>query len=83
MKQHGSQLFSLLKTIDEDEDPKSLLDVKLVRQIFLKTHVVEKNYSAVTIKSYLMSLRHFYTYLISDRPKQLQFDVDEVSGAKK
>ena len=82
VKQHSAQLFSMLKAIDDDENPKSLLDVKLVRHVFLKSHVEEKNYEAGTIKSYLMSLRHFYTYLISDRPNNFNFDIAEVSSAR-
>ena len=39
VKQHSMQLFSILKIIDKEEDPKSLLDVMLVRQVFLKSHV--------------------------------------------
>ena len=81
VKQHSAQLFSMLKIIDkEEEDAKSLLDVKLVRQVFLKSHVQEKKYEAGTIKSYLMSLRHFYTFLISDRPKNFDFDVEQVNA---
>ena len=82
VKQHSSQLFSMLKVIDDEEDMKSLLDVKLVRQLFLKSHVEKKRYEAGTIKSYLMSLRHFYTFLISDRPKNFSFNVDEVNASR-
>ena len=82
MKQYGSQLYSMLKVIDEEEDMKSLLDVKLVHQVFLKTHVENKKYEAGTIKSYLMSLRHFYTFLISDRPKNFKFNVEEVNAVR-
>ena len=82
VKQHSSQLFSLLKVIDDEEDMQSLLDVKLVRQVFLKSHVEKKRYEAGTIKSYLMSLRHFYTFLVSDRPENFNFDVEEVNAAR-
>ncbi|CAB4032290.1 Neurofilament medium polypeptide [Paramuricea clavata] len=36
VKQHSSQLYSLLKVIDDEEDMQSLLDVKLVRQVFFE-----------------------------------------------
>ena len=77
-----SQLFSLLKVIDDEEHMKSLLDVKLIRQLFLKSHIEKKRYEAGTIKSYLMSLRHFYSFFISDRPKNFDFNVDEVNTSR-
>ena len=82
VKQHSSQLFLMLKVIDDEEDMKSLLDVKLVRQMFLKSHVEKKRYKARTIKSYLMSLHHFYTFIILDRPKNFDFNVDEVNASR-
>ena len=82
VKQHSSQLFGMLKAIDDQQDLKSLLDVKLVRVAFLKSHVEAKQYEAGTIKSYLMSLRHFYSFLISDMPENFEFDVKEVNAAR-
>ena len=46
--------------------------------MFLKSHVQKKKYEAETIKSYLMS--NFYTFLISDRPKNFDFDVEQVNA---
>lgn len=51
VKQHSSQLYSLLKVIDDEEDMQSLLNVKLVHQVFLKSHVEKKRYEAGTIKN--------------------------------
>ena len=51
-KQHSAQLFALLKAIDNQEE------------LFLKNYVRDKNYEAGAIKSYLMSLRHFYSFII-------------------
>jgi hypothetical protein len=82
VKQHGAQLFGMLKAVDDQQDLNSLLDVKLVRHVFLKSHAKAKNYEAGTIKSYLMSLRHFYSFLISDMPEDFNFDVKEVNAAK-
>ena len=40
-----------------------------------------KQYEAGMIKSYLMSLRHSYSFLISDMPENFEFDVKEVNAA--
>ena len=50
--------------------------------MFLKSHVEKKRYEAGTIKSYLTSLCHFYTFLVSDRPENFNFDVEEVNAAR-
>ena len=44
----------------------------------LKKSCAEKKYEAETIKSYLMS--NFYTFLISDRPKNFDFDVEQANA---
>jgi site-specific recombinase XerD len=72
----------MLKAIDDTENVKSLLDVKLVRNIFLKSYVENKKYEAGTIKSYLMSLHHFCSFLISDRPDGIQFNNDDVNATR-
>jgi site-specific recombinase XerD len=82
-KQHCSQLFGLLKAIDDTENINSLLDLKLVRNVFLNCYVVEKDYEVGTIKSYLMSLRHFYSFLLDEKPSEVDFDVEEISAARK
>ena len=66
-EQHSDQLLRMLKAIDDQEDRQSLLDLPPVRNVFLKSHVVTKNYEVGTIKSYLMSLRHFFWFLLSDK----------------
>lgn len=63
--QHMKQLQRVLKIIDEEEQLSSLLDYKLIRDNFITEHA-EENYNPKTIKSYIMSIRHFYSYLISD-----------------
>lgn len=82
VKQHASQLYIMLKAIDDSEDVQSLLDLKLIRQVFLKSYVKEKKYEACTIKSYLVSLRHFYTFLLSDKPDGINFDWVDVSFSR-
>ena len=81
-KQHSSQVFGMLKAIDDEEDMHSLLDLALVRNVFLKSHVVTKKYEVGTIKSYLMSLRHFFSFLLSDKPDEVDFDAHDIKAAR-
>ena len=81
-KQHSSQMAGLLNAIDETFDIYSLLDLNIVSSVFLESYVKKKNYEAGTIKSYLMSLRHFYTFLLSDKPSDLHFNVNDVRAAR-
>ncbi|XP_028419188.1 uncharacterized protein LOC114544894, partial [Dendronephthya gigantea] len=80
--QHGSQLYILLKAIDDSENIQSLFDLKLIRQVFLNVHVKQKKYEAGTIKSYLMSLRHFFSFVLSDKPESIKFNWVDVSSAR-
>ena len=59
LKQHSAQMVGLLNAIDKTCDIYSLLDLNVVSSVFLDSYVKKKNYKAGTIKSYLMSLRHF------------------------
>ena len=81
-KQHSTQMVGLLNAIDETCDIYSLLDLNLVSSVFLESYVKKKNYEAGMIKSYLMSLLHFYTFLLSDKPSNLCFNVDDVRAAR-
>ena len=55
----------------------SLVDGKKIRDIFLQQYAAEK-YHAATIKSYLMSLQHYCSFLLADQPSGVVFDKDEV-----
>lgn len=59
--------LSCSKPFDDSENIQSLFDLKLIGQVFLNSYVKEK-YKAGRIKSYLMSLRNFYSFLLSDKP---------------
>lgn len=72
-KQHASQLNRILSTIDPNKQLKSLFDKKLIRDKFLKEHA-EKKYTADTIKAYLLSLRHFCSYITAEKPKSIKVD---------
>ena len=69
-KQHALQIKRILFVIDLDKKVSSLLDFGLLKEKFVK-HAEEK-YVAETIKSYLTSLQHFYSYLLSESQKKLQ-----------
>ncbi len=82
VKQHSSQLWKILMVIDDSGDISSLLDINLVRHLFLTKHVEEKKYKAGTIKSYLMSLRHYFSFLLSDRPAEVEFCTEDIRAVR-
>ena len=45
-------------------------------------YVKDKKYEAATIKSYLMSLQHFYSFLLSDKPETIAFNWLDVRSAR-
>ncbi|XP_068678068.1 uncharacterized protein [Montipora foliosa] len=72
-KQHASQLYRILCTIDPNKELNSLFDKDLIRDKFLKEHA-EQKYTADTIKAYLLSLRHFCSYIIAEEPNSIKVD---------
>ena len=72
-KQQASQLNRILSTIDPNKQLESLFDKNLIRDKFLKEHA-EKKYTADTIKAYLLSLRHFCSYITAEKPKSIKVD---------
>ena len=64
-KQHRAQIVKILKVIDSRHVLTSLFDEKLVNETFLEEYAKKKYYHKTT-KSYLMSLRHFYSYCMSE-----------------
>lgn len=80
--QHSAQLWSMLLAIDSSCDINSLLDTMLIRNIFLESYVKSKKYEAATIKSYLMSLRHFYSFLLSEKPDGVEFNVEDINAKR-
>ena len=71
-KQHGAQLLRILQTIDPSQQFQSLFNKTLLRDTFLKQ--AEKKYTADTMKAYLLSLRHFCTYVIAEKPVSVDVD---------
>ena len=66
----------MLAVIDPKKDLASLFDRKLIRDTFLKNHA-ENAYKPDTIKSYLLSLRHFCSFVLTERPDAVR--VNEAS----
>ena len=66
-KQHASQVNKMLAVIDPKKDLASIFDKKLIRDTFLKNHA-ENAYKPDTIKSYLLSLRYFCSFVLTENP---------------
>ena len=63
-QQHTKQVFKLLHTIDEKLELLLLFDDHLINDKFLEGHAKEM-YTPKTTQSYLMSLRHFYSFTLA------------------
>ena len=72
-KQHGSQLCRIRETIDPQKRIDSLFNRTLVRDTFLKEYA-ENKYTADTIKAYLLSLRHFCSFVMAEKPESVGAD---------
>ena len=79
-KQHSSQISRILSVIDTDQKAESLLDLTLLKEKFV-THAEEK-YLPETIKSYFTSLKHFYSFLLSERPKDIEVSSELVTQVR-
>ena len=81
-KQHVSQLNKVLLVIGGGTLLSSLVDTKkILRDIFLQQYT-EKKYHAATIKSYLMSLQHYCSFLLADQPSDVIFDKENVHNLR-
>ena len=76
VKQHVSQLKNILSVVDSDSKLASLVDQKLIRTVFLGKYATK--YCATTIKSYLMSLQHYCSFLLADQQQGVRFEKDVV-----
>ena len=72
-KQHCSQLRKILSIIDPERRLSSLLNKSLVRDKFLRDHA-EKKYKPDTVKSHLLSLRNFCSFVLTENPECIQVD---------
>ena len=73
--QHVSQLKRVMSVTGGG--PASLVDEKKIRDVFLPQ--AKDKYHAATIKSYLMSLQHYCSFLLEDKPSGADYDRDEVT----
>jgi len=76
-KQHVSQVNKVLSVVGEGTLLSSLIDSKKIRDTFLQQYAAKK-YHAATIKSYLMSLQHYCSFLLADQPGGVTFDKENV-----
>ena len=65
-QQHGKQVSKLLKVVDDKSNLTSLFDDRLINQKFLEDYA-KKEYHPKTTQSYRMSLRHFYSYSLTEQ----------------
>lgn len=64
-QQHAKQVRKLLAVIDDKQDLSSLFNHGLINDKFLEAHSKE-HYHPKTMQSYLTSLRHFYSFALSE-----------------
>ena len=72
-KQHCSQLRKILSIIDPEGRLSSLLNKSLVCDKFLRDHA-EKKYKPDTVKSHLLRLRNFCSFVLTENPECIQVD---------
>ncbi|KAJ7386730.1 hypothetical protein OS493_006742 [Desmophyllum pertusum] len=58
----------------------SLVDAKVIRDVFLR--YATETYCPATIKSYLMSLQHYCSFLLEDKPSGVDYDKDDVTALR-
>lgn len=76
-KQHVAQVKNVLSIIGGGTCLQSLLDAKQIRDVFLRQYA-EVKYSPATIKSSLMSLQQFCSFLLRENPGGVRFEKDDV-----
>ena len=65
-KQHASQVAAVANQLGTGNVINNLGNKELLKTKFINTFVVDKEYRIATIKSYLSSIKHFYTYIINN-----------------
>ena len=80
VKQHAAQVNRILFVIDTDKNVESLLDFAVIKEKFV-TYAEEK-YVPETIKSYFTSLGHFYSFLLSENPKEIEVNCELVAQVR-
>ena len=80
-KQSQGELYRIIACVDEGMSIEVLMNATDIKILFLQGHCVKNGYKASTIKSYLMSLRNFINFIISERHPV--FDMDYVHTMEK
>ena len=70
----------VLSVIDPEKKLENLLDFVLIKEKILK--LCWKRYWPETIKSYFTSLGHFYSFLLSEKPDEIQVSSELVTQVK-
>ena len=66
-QQHGKQVSNLLKVVDDKCDLTPLFDDHLINQKSLEGYA-KKEYHPKIMQSYLINLRHFYSFSLTEQP---------------
>lgn len=69
--QHASQVATIFNIIDESKLNVSSLWSQPLIEIFTENYAVKKGLQPATIKAYLQSLKHWYTYILSQEADRL------------
>lgn len=72
--QHASQLKRVMSVTGGGLA--CLLDKRKIRDVFLPQ--AKEKYHPATIKSYLMSIQHYCSFLLEDKPSGVDYDKDQV-----
>ena len=75
-----NQVYTILKCIDNDFNIQSLLDPKLIRDVFLEHSCPCMQLKARTVQAYIKSLQHFYDFLLCENFSA--FDANELNSLK-
>ena len=74
-KQHSSQVYKILTMIDPQKQMSFLFKKSLTCDTFLQGHT-EKKYKPDTAKSYLCSLTHFCSFVLTEELQGVKVDCD-------
>ena len=80
-KQSQDQLRRIIGCIDESMDISALMNATDIKVSFLQGYCVRRGYKAGTIKSYVISLKNFMSFLIAERHPV--FDMGHVLSMEK
>jgi site-specific recombinase XerD len=69
-KQHAFQVGVIFEAVAESRHVSALWNHKLLSQ-FLNVHAVQKQFLPATVKSYLSSLRHWFSYIVAEESDRL------------